>query len=551
MTIQYLNSIIYNEWLNHSLLNHAKNSLRERDGISLHLKPSKKKFFLTNSIFRFRPQDAVRKTIPSIEVPQTQRQQAPRAFFAPVDSPTETPRRPTLEQITQQAPLRIQSLIPRQQSVTEQEPANNKPIRIRAKDQSNFIQRQQQALRPREQQQEFTNPPELLEQPTTSEPEITTRRPTRPRNFDPRRQRVSINAANSLPTGEPTIIPNINTATKKPQRVAFRQRGRARRPQQNTRPQTTETDTSQSAFPSFSAVEPTPVPTQATIQTQRPRASLATVQPTIQAIPLARRQSPRSFILPKESQVIEKPKNTFEGSSQKTKPTFSAFPARGRPQQILGAQQRTVEDLTEKDTASEQKRNFLLDAILPTVRQPERSFAPTPLPQPQAVQSKKSSDSGSSSGSRFSSFPVQNVTPSRPIAGSNSRPNSGSFRPTSGSSRPSAVSNPTRTPPPSALPTRQSKPQRISPQISQPLLVQAIPRQRTQQLPKPAPSDTPRLVNFDALIQEFTGGRAGPNGKLEPSFFNAIPVDSQEARAGRRFNFNPQPAVPGASFELL
>ena len=47
------------------------------------------------------------------------------------------------------------------------------------------------------------------EQPTASEPEATTRRPTRPRNFDPRRQRVSINAANSLPTGEPTIIPNI------------------------------------------------------------------------------------------------------------------------------------------------------------------------------------------------------------------------------------------------------------------------------------------------------------------------------------------------------
>ena len=82
--------------------------------------------------------------------------------------------------------------------------------------------------------------------------------------------------------------------------------------------------------------------------------------------------------------VIDKPKNTFEGSSQKTNPSkFSAFPARGRPQQILGAQQRTVEDLTEKDTASEPKRNFLLDAVLPTVRQPERSFAPTPLPQPQ------------------------------------------------------------------------------------------------------------------------------------------------------------------------
>ena len=98
---------------------------------------------------------------------------------------------------------------------------------------------------------------------------------------------------------------NCNSnANKKPQRVAIRQRGRARRPQQNTRPTITETDKSQSTFPSFSAVEPTPVPTQATIQTQRPRASLATVQPTIQAIPLARRQSPRSFILPKESQGI-------------------------------------------------------------------------------------------------------------------------------------------------------------------------------------------------------------------------------------------------------
>ena len=47
------------------------------------------------------------------------------------------------------------------------------------------------------------------EQPAASEPEATTRRPTRPRNFDPRRQRVSINAANSLPIGEPTILPNI------------------------------------------------------------------------------------------------------------------------------------------------------------------------------------------------------------------------------------------------------------------------------------------------------------------------------------------------------
>ena len=124
---------------------------------------TKKIYLLTNSNFRFRPQDAVRKTIPSIEVPQTQRRpEIPRSFSAAVDPPNETPRRQTLEQITQQAPLKIQSLIPRQQSVTEQEPANNKPIRIRAKDPSNFIQRQQQALRPREQQQEFTNPPELL-----------------------------------------------------------------------------------------------------------------------------------------------------------------------------------------------------------------------------------------------------------------------------------------------------------------------------------------------------------------------------------------------------
>ena len=96
-------------------------------------------------------------------MPQTQRRpEIPRSFSAAVDPPNETPRRQTLEQITQKAPLKIQSLIPRQQSVTEQEPANTKPIRIRAKEQSNFIQRQQQALRPREQQQEFTNPPELL-----------------------------------------------------------------------------------------------------------------------------------------------------------------------------------------------------------------------------------------------------------------------------------------------------------------------------------------------------------------------------------------------------
>ena len=169
--------------------------LREWDGISLHLKPSKKKFFLTNSIFRFRPQDAVRKTIPSIEVPQTQRQQAPRAFFAPVDSPTETPRRPTLEQITQQAPLRIQSLIPRQQSVTEQEPANNKPIRIRAKDQSNFIQRQQQALRPREQQQEFTNPPELLGMFDLGfRPEVPSCIPTRSLHTNPQNSLVYLNS---------------------------------------------------------------------------------------------------------------------------------------------------------------------------------------------------------------------------------------------------------------------------------------------------------------------------------------------------------------------
>ena len=132
----------------------------ELNRILLNSKPSKKKtYLLANSIFRFRPQDAVRKTIPSIEAPQTQRRpEVPRSFSAAVDPPTEIPRRQTLEQITQ-------SLIPRQQSVTEQEPANNKPIRIRAKDQSNFIQRQQQALRPREQQQEFTNPPELLGMP--------------------------------------------------------------------------------------------------------------------------------------------------------------------------------------------------------------------------------------------------------------------------------------------------------------------------------------------------------------------------------------------------
>ena len=36
--------------------------------------------------------------------------------------------------------------------------------------------------------------------------------------------------------------------------------------------------------------------------------------------------------------------------------------------------------------------------------------------------------------------------------------------------------------------------------------------QRAPLLPKPEPVN-PSLVNFDALIQEFTGGRAAPNGK--------------------------------------
>ena len=53
---------------------------------------------------------------------------------------------------------------------------------------------------------------------------------------------------------------------------------------------------------------------------------------------------------------------------EKSKSKFSAFPARDELQQ-------------QQDKNSEPKR--VLEPVLPTVRQPEKAFAPTPLPQPQ------------------------------------------------------------------------------------------------------------------------------------------------------------------------
>jgi len=469
--------------------------------------------------FRFRPQDAIRKTVPSIRVPQIPKQQDFDPFNPIADPPI--PR----GSIPQRPSKRLQSLIPRQQSVNEPESSVGKPIRIRNNEQSNFIPRQQQILRQRGQQETVTEP---SDQPSTAQNDIATRKPTRPRNFDPRRQRVSGNLGASVPNPvTPTIPSNTeNIINKKPQRVTVRQRGRARRPPQSTRTKITEEKIPESKFPSFSAaLEPTPTPIQ-TVATQpeRSRGFFTEVEPKpIQQ----RRQPPRPLILAKESQAVKQPK-TLSQRVEKKKSKFSAFPARDLSQQ----QQRTVEDLPEKDSKSEPIR--LLEPVLPTVRQPERSFAPTPLPQPPKSTRRGTSTSGTNS--RFSSFPIQNDTPSRPSTGSENK--------TPFPSRPIGSASRTLPPP---VPSRQSIPQQISSQINQGVS-RRLKSQRAPLLPIPEPVN-PSLVNFDALIQEFTGGRAAPNGKLEPSFFNAIPVDSQEPRTGRRFR--PQPAVPGASFELL
>ena len=133
--------------------------------------------------------------------------------------------------------------------------------------------------------------------------EVTTRRPTRPRNFDPRRQRVSTN-------GSLTKVSVTTPTLNKPQRITVRQRGRARRPvPQNIRPKIVE-DKPESTFSSFSAIEPTSAPKPAAVKTttqpQRPRGFFTEIQPTtksvVQKTSQTRRQPPRSFILPKDSQ---------------------------------------------------------------------------------------------------------------------------------------------------------------------------------------------------------------------------------------------------------
>ena len=96
--------------------------------------------------FRFRPQDAIRKTVPQVKVPQIPKPQAFDPFDPIADPPI--PR----GSIPQPPSNRAQSLIPRQQTVNEPEPSVGKPIRIRTNEQSNFIPRQQPILRQRGQQ---------------------------------------------------------------------------------------------------------------------------------------------------------------------------------------------------------------------------------------------------------------------------------------------------------------------------------------------------------------------------------------------------------------
>ena len=125
------------------------------------------------------PFDFPRSRIEDIERNRPGREPTdPVAPAAPVAQPARParPARPVIEEITTRRPIRIQaarqpeqqSFIPRQQS------------------QPSFIPRQlQRGQRPPTEVQEVTEVPEVQ----------TTRRPTRPLNFDPRRQRPSAAAA--------------------------------------------------------------------------------------------------------------------------------------------------------------------------------------------------------------------------------------------------------------------------------------------------------------------------------------------------------------------
>ena len=254
-----------------------------------------------------------------------------------------------------------------------------------------------------------------------------------------------------------------------------------------------------SARPSTIRINPRPTQSSRASQTSRsrtesPRAILPT-QPT-------RAESPRSGV-PTNFPAFQS--FSANPSTEPVEPAFNSFPANVQNNQ----------------------------PVLPT-RQPDRpAFAPTPVPRrSEASRASRPSPTPASSGapSRFSSFPVQG----RPVL-----PDSPRQREPVAVPQPAVVPQQPPVNPNLSLIPKQRQPQPFRPDSSRPVA-------------QAEPSD-PRRVNFDALIQEFTGGQRRPQASNEPSFFNAIPVEQPAPR-----QFRPQPAVPSlqnqggsASFSLV
>ena len=454
---------------------------------------------------------------------------------------------------------------------------------------------------------------EVTEVPTVAP--TTQRRPTRPLNFDPRRQQNKANnQARPVAPTRASIPVRVNNPREEapvgaPRRIVVnRQRARARRPVAPSsansvitpRPATPAPIAAEDSFSSFPArgssrpvasptpsrLAPTPtparpVPTQARFAPTparpgptpaRPAPSPARFAPTpAPAVPSAlaqleqiasgqdepaftsfparggSRQSSRTSSRPESQRTIRINPRPTQSSRASTSPNASGSRTRPesprailptqaarvntqpRPENSRGSNSPTLVSFPTFQSFSanpakdvDDKPELVNKPIVPT-KQPEGSrpaFAPTPVPR--RTEAKKSS-SGSGVPSRFSSFPVQG----RPVL-------------------PDSPQVPVVRDP-------------VEPPSSQPISL--IPQQQQRQPiipfnPQPASrpvAQDPRRVNFDALIQEFTGGQRRPS---EPSFFNAIPVEPQQSSSPRQFR--PQPAVPslqpgssGASFELV
>ena len=261
-----------------------------------------------------------------------------------------------------------------------------------------------------------------------------------------------------------------------------------------------------SSRPSTIRINPRPTQSSRASQTSRsrpesPRAILPT-QPT-------RAESPRSGV-PTNFPAFQS--FSANPSTEPVEPAFNSFPA-ANP--VAPNVQNTP-------------------PVLPT-RQPDRpAFAPTPVPRrSEANRASRPSPTPASSGapSRFSSFPVQG----RPVL-----PDSPRQRDPVAVPQPAVVPQQPPVNPNLSLIPKQRQPVPFSPQ-----------RPESRPVAQAEPSD-PRRVNFDALIQEFTGGQRRPQASSEPSFFNAIPVEQPAPR-----QFRPQPAVPSlqnsgsASFSLV